>query len=48
MAEDDPDTGKKIIKINLKEDGNLYDNVDAQHLLFTGGGYTPLKIFYYK
>ncbi|MBR6195978.1 MAG: IPT/TIG domain-containing protein [Bacteroidaceae bacterium] len=48
IAEDDPDTGKKIIKINLKEDGNLYDNVDAQHLLFTGGGYTPLKIFYYK
>ena len=48
MVEDDAASGKKIIKINIKEDGNLYDNLDAQHLLFTGDGYTPLKIYYIK
>ena len=48
MAEDDEATGKKVIKINLKEDGNLYDNIDVQHLLFTGDAYTPLKLYYYK
>ena len=48
MVEDDAATGKKVIKLNIKEDGNLYDNIDAQHLLFTGDGYTPLKIYYIK
>lgn len=48
MAQDDPDTGKKVIKINIKEDGHLYDNLDVQHLLFTGSDYTPLKLYYYK
>lgn len=48
FAVDDADTGLKVIKINLKEDGNLYDNIDAQHLLFTGDAYTPKKIYYFK
>lgn len=48
MAETDAATGLKVIKINIKEDGNLYDNLDAQHLLFTGSGYTPMKLYYVK
>lgn len=48
MAEDDPATGMKVIKINIKEDGNLYDNLDAHHFLLTGEKYTPMKIYYYK
>ena len=47
IAEDYGD-GQKVIKMNIKEDGNLYGNIDAQHLLFTGDAYTPVKIFYYK
>lgn len=47
MAED-LGGGKMLIKINIKEDGNLYDNLDAQHFLLTGDAYTPLRIYYYK
>ena len=47
MAEDGPN-GHKIIKINIKEDGNLYDNIDAQHFLLTGDAYVPVKLYYYK
>lgn len=47
LAEDGED-GTKVIKLNIKEDGNLYDNIDEQHLLFTGDAYTPVRIFYIK
>ena len=42
------DDGTKYIELNIKEDGNLYDNIDQQHLLFTGDAYTLLKIYYYQ
>ncbi|MBR5678372.1 MAG: hypothetical protein IKX20_09605, partial [Paludibacteraceae bacterium] len=45
MVKDDPLTSKKILEINIKEDGRLYDIIDEQHLLFTGQGYTPLELF---
>ena len=47
-ATDDAATGLKCIKINIKEDGNLYDNIDEQHLLFTGDAYTLKKLIYYE
>ncbi len=40
--------GNKYIELNIKEDGNLYDNIDAQHLLFTGDAYTVKKIYYFE
>lgn len=42
------ENGSKYIEVNIKEDGNLYDNIDAQHLLFTGSGYTVKKIYYFE
>jgi len=48
LAEPAETEGNYVIKVNIKEDGNLYDNLDAQHLLFTGAGYTPVKIYYIK
>lgn len=44
-SEEDPETGNRVIKLNIKEDHNIYDLIDAQHLLFTGDAYTPLGIF---
>lgn len=41
------DDGTYDIEINFKGDPIL-DVLDAQHLLFTGGGYTPLKLYYVK
>ncbi|MDO4956643.1 MAG: hypothetical protein Q4E60_06435 [Bacteroidales bacterium] len=40
----DGDDGLKYLEINIKEDGNLYENIDQQHLLFTGEKYIPKKI----
>lgn len=37
--------GTFTIEINFKGDPIL-DVIDEQHLLFTGGGYTPLRLFY--
>ncbi len=37
--------GTTYIELNIKEDGNLYDIIDVQHLLFTGDAYTLLKIY---
>lgn len=37
--------GNMVIKLNLNEDHNIYDLVDAQHLLFTGDAYTPYGIY---
>ncbi|MCQ2176054.1 MAG: hypothetical protein MJY80_06835 [Bacteroidales bacterium] len=45
FATDDEETGKKTIEINIKEDGNIYDLIDDQHLLFTGDAYTPIGIY---
>ena len=42
------DDGTTYIEINIKEDGNLYDNIDQQHLLFTGDSYTLMKLYYYE
>ena len=47
MVQEEED-GTKYIEINIKEDGNLYDNLDVQHLLFTGDAYTLLRIYYYE
>lgn len=46
MIQEEED-GTKYIELNIKEEGSLYDNIDQQHLLFTGSGYTPLKLYYY-
>ena len=46
MAEEvENETGMYVIEINIKEDGNLYDLIDAQHLCLTGSDCTPLKIY---
>ncbi len=37
--------GTYYIKIDLNGDP-IIDLIDQQHLLFTGGGYTPLKLYY--
>ncbi|MCQ2171535.1 MAG: hypothetical protein MJZ17_02110 [Bacteroidales bacterium] len=37
--------GTKYIELNIKEDGNIYDLIDVQHLLFTGDAYTLLEIY---
>ncbi len=39
--------GTYRIEISFGSDP-LVDVLDVQHLLFTGGGYTPLKLFYYE
>ena len=39
--------GTYTIEINFSGDPIL-DVLDEQHLLFTGGGYTPLKLYYYE
>lgn len=44
MVQEDED-GTKYIELNIKEEGNLYDNIDVQHLLFTGDAYTLLEIY---
>ena len=39
--------GTYHIKVNLSG-SDLAANMDTEHLLFTGSGYTPLKIYYYE
>ena len=39
--------GTYTIEINFEGDPIL-DVLDVQHLLFTGGGYTPLRFYYYE
>ena len=41
----DNEDGTYYIEINFDGDPIL-DVIDAQHLLFTGGGYTPLKLYF--
>lgn len=47
FATDDPETGMKVIKLSMKDYPDVYDRLDEQHLLFTGDGYKPLKLYYY-
>lgn len=35
------------IEINLSDE-NLRDTIDEKHLLFTGSGYRPLQLYYYR
>ncbi len=43
------DNGDGTYYIEINFDGDpLLDVLDTQHLLFTGGGYTPLKLYYYE
>ncbi len=43
------DNGDGTYTIEINFDGDpILDLLDDQHLLFTGGGFTPLKLFYYK
>ena len=43
------DNGDGTYTIEINFDGDpILDLLDAQHLLFTGSGYTPLKLFYYE
>ena len=44
MIQEDED-GTKFIELNIKEDGNIYDLIDDQHLLFTGDAYTLLYFY---
>ncbi len=37
--------GTKYVEINIKEDGNIYGTIDAQHLQLVGDSYTPLEIY---
>ncbi|MBP5425664.1 MAG: hypothetical protein J6Y33_06270, partial [Prevotella sp.] len=40
--------GTWTLAVDLSGDADLLALLDDQHLLFTGGGFTPLKLFYYK
>ncbi len=41
------DNGDGTFTIEINLDGDpLRDAIDQQHLLFTGGGYTPLRLYY--
>ncbi|MCQ2153406.1 MAG: hypothetical protein MJY44_02380 [Bacteroidales bacterium] len=39
------EAGIYVIPINIKEDGNIYDLIDSQHLCLSGSDCTPLKIY---
>ena len=38
--------GTWTLTVDLTVNPDLLGNLDAQHLLFTGGGYTPLKLYF--
>ena len=38
--------GTFAILVDFSEDPAILDAIDAQHLLFTGSGYTPLKLYF--
>ncbi len=40
------DDGTFTIELNFTDDATFVDALDARHLLFTGEGYTPLKLYY--
>jgi hypothetical protein len=47
MADRIIDNGDGTFHIEVKFDGDpIVDALDDQHLLFTGSGYTPLKLYY--
>lgn len=41
------DKDNMVIELNISGDKHIYDLIDAQHLLFTGDGYTPVGLFVY-
>ena len=38
--------GTFAILVDFSEDPAILDSIDAQHLLFTGNGYTPMKLYF--
>ena len=42
----DNEDGTFHIVVDFSEDPAILDSLDAQHLLFTGNGYTPLKLYF--
>ena len=42
----DNEDGTWTVEVNLSDNADLLALLDEQHLLFTGVGYTPLKIFF--
>ena len=44
----DQGDGKWTLEVNLKDAADLLELLDVQHLLFTGSGYTPTKLYYYE
>ena len=42
------DDGTFTIELNFTGDATFVDALDERHLLFTGEGYTPLKLYYIK
>ncbi|NLZ20017.1 MAG: hypothetical protein GXY24_07115 [Bacteroidales bacterium] len=38
--------GTFAIKVDFSEDPAILETIDAQHLLFTGAGYTPVEIYF--
>ena len=39
--------GTFYIEVNFGDDP-IVGSLDDQHLLFTGSGYTPMKLYYYE
>ncbi|MBO4466738.1 MAG: hypothetical protein J5745_01365 [Bacteroidales bacterium] len=42
----DNEDGTFYIIVDFSEDPAILESLDAQHLLFTGNGYTPLKLYF--
>ena len=42
----DNEDGTFSIEVDFAEDPAILETIDAQHLLFTGNGYTPLEIYF--
>ena len=42
----DNEDGTFSIAVDFAEDPEILETIDAQHLLFTGAGYTPLEIYF--
>ncbi|MBR1410782.1 MAG: hypothetical protein IJ580_06770 [Prevotella sp.] len=42
----DNEDGTFTIEVDFAEDPEILETIDAQHLLFTGNGYTPLELYF--
>ena len=38
--------GTFAILVDFSEDPAILDSIEEQHLLFTGSGYTPMKLYF--